>query len=234
MAPPPQPGMFERLASYGTADDDARVDAAPPKSGGGFLRRVTGMFKDAAQNLASSSPRAQEENFDKPAEEPMPAGRTDQLKWLARIQNISGSWGIVAAEEIEMTAAALLAFVRAGHTTRVGNYRRQVRKAADWLKAAKAIGFAAFARYRALLELDKATENADQYVTDDMRTALPTPTSDAERAALDLASVRIPAPIKSMDDLRIAALSEGNADLSGLTNRNTLIMVWSAVGKPGN
>ncbi len=52
-----------------------------------------------------------------------------------------------------MTAAALLAFVRAGHTTRAGHYRRQLAKALKWLLGAQASGAAAQARAQALAEL---------------------------------------------------------------------------------
>lgn len=58
----------------------------------------------------------------------------ERIRWLARTQNMDGSWGR-GAEQLEVTAAALLAFVRAGHTLRVGSYRRQLSKAAMWLLA---------------------------------------------------------------------------------------------------
>src|SRR5262249_55604138 len=104
----------------------------------------------------------------------------DRIKWLARTQNVSGSWGS-GAIEVEMTAAALLAFVRAGHTTRAGIYRRQVGKAAAWLQTAQATGFAAFARFRALTELT-AAEGPDQALPGGI--AVGAATTDSERVAL--------------------------------------------------
>jgi len=56
----------------------------------------------------------------------------DPLKQLARTQKINGSWD----DDIAKTAAALLTFVQAGHTTQGGDYRRQVSKAAAWLREA--------------------------------------------------------------------------------------------------
>ena len=77
----------------------------------------------------------------------------ERIKWLARTQKVNGSWD----DDVELTAAALLAFVRAGHTTRGGSYRQQVRKAATWLQGSQAHGFPAFAAERALRELQAAT-----------------------------------------------------------------------------
>ena len=90
------------------------------------------------------------------AEEPAPAaGSEDPLRDLARTQNVSGSWGS-GDREIELTAEAILAFVRRGHTTRSGHYRRQLAKALQWLLAAKATGAAAVARALALAEMGEA------------------------------------------------------------------------------
>src|SRR5262249_7480078 len=126
---------------------------------------------------------------DDPFEEAAPAPKAsftpaypsieERLKWLARTQNVNGSWG----ENIEWTAAALLAFVRAGHTTRTGSYRQQVKKAANWLQSglAKTTGFVAFAVLRALDELQAST--GDTFVSDDMRNRALNPASIPERAA---------------------------------------------------
>jgi Ca-activated chloride channel family protein len=76
-------------------------------------------------------------------------GREETLRELARTQRLDGSWG----GEVELTAAALLAFVRAGHTATAGSFRQAVRRAANWLAAQPASGFPAQARARALREL---------------------------------------------------------------------------------
>ena len=54
------------------------------------------------------------------------------VKLLARKQKINGSW----ADDAQLTADALAAFMQAGHTTVVGDYRVQLRKAAQWLAQA--------------------------------------------------------------------------------------------------
>jgi Ca-activated chloride channel family protein len=122
-------------------------------------------------------------------------GRDDTLRWLARGQNVAGSWGVGDAE-IEMTAAALLAFIRAGHTTRAGHYRRQLARALKWLRAsgdsAGSGSWAARARAQALAEMAAAIGD-----------------SDLQREADALAQTPIQAPaalLASLDDLRAAAL----------------------------
>lgn len=54
------------------------------------------------------------------------------VKLLARKQKINGSW----ADDAQLTADALAAFMQAGHTTVAGDYRVQLRKAAQWLAQA--------------------------------------------------------------------------------------------------
>ncbi len=157
----------------------------------------------------------------------------ERIKWLARTQNVSGSWGS-GAEEGERTAAALLAFVRAGHTTHMGSYRAQVRKAAEWLKMAALTGFATFARWRALHELDTATQSADTFANPTIHPG--TPGSDPERAAMHDTSVTLPAQITSLDTLRVAALLQGGVTptdaLFADDTQRDLVQTWLAVGNP--
>ena len=80
----------------------------------------------------------------------------DPLRKLARTQNVSGSWGS-GDEEVIRTAEAILEFVKQGHTTRSGHYRRQLAKAMKWLLAAKASGEAAAMREKALAAMAEAT-----------------------------------------------------------------------------
>lgn len=78
------------------------------------------------------------------------------LRELARTQNASGSWG-AGDVEVEFTAAAVLSFVRGGHTRRSGHFRRQISKAVRWLLACgEAEGFAGLARTLALAEMEVA------------------------------------------------------------------------------
>ncbi len=165
------------------------------------------------------------EEAQKQAAAPDFASIDERIKWLARTQKIDGSWG----DDVEMTAAALLAFVRAGHTTRVGSYRQQVRKAANWLAQAQPSGFAAFAAQRALSELQSTT--GDSFVAK----SLPAPTTPAERAAAGDASVPLPNPVASLNDLRIVALIRGNASAPVSLKQSTdapLVQTWLALSKP--
>lgn len=162
--------------------------------------------------------------------EPQPRTVDDRLKWLARTQNVDGSW-----EGVEMTAVALLAFVRAGHTTREGSYRRQVDKVARWLRdrLTELSGFDLLIAVRALATLTIAS--GDHPVPDSIRLSLPEPQSDVERAARGLAPRALPSRIRSLDDLRIAALVQGDVDAPDLrvdSARRSLVEAWLAVGKP--
>jgi Ca-activated chloride channel family protein len=117
----------------------------------------------------------------------------ERLRWLARTQNVSGSWG-ANESEVEQTAAAILAFVRAGHTHRVGHYRRQLARAVKWLLAANAQGLGEYARARALQELANATGDP------------------AIERASRLSPPKVPAiefhePLSTLEELRIAALT---------------------------
>lgn len=157
---------------------------------------------------------------------------SERIKWLARTQNLTGSWSD-GNEEGELTAAALLAFVRAGHTTRVGIYRAQVRKAADWLKAANLTGFAAFARWRALHELDVA-QGTDTYAGS---LKAGTPTNDPEQSAVGDSALMTPAQVTSLDELRTVSILAGEATpadsvVQDKTIPLLLIQTWMAVGKP--
>jgi Ca-activated chloride channel family protein len=225
--------------------------SAPPKmakSGGlGFLRRALGgkedkeekargisLFAKQAEPDAASGGLAESEEPAAPAL-PVLTSIDDRIKWLARTQNVSGSWG-GGASEIEMTAAALLAFARAGHTTRTGNYRRQVRKAADWLIDAidEAGGFDAFVAMRALVDLGKA-EGGIKYVPEEFHSRTPAPRNDAEWAALRGSVTKLPDPVKTLNDLRIVAMIQGEASAPAeLVNgpQPELVQAWLAVGKP--
>jgi hypothetical protein len=102
------------------------------------------------------------------------------------------------------------------------------------LKTAQATGFAIFARFRALAEL-QAAEGPDQYWTGGIQVG--EATTDPERAALGNPSITAPAAIKTLDDLRIAALVAGEVDGSQLNAlpeaEKPLVQAWLSVGKPG-
>lgn len=146
--------------------------------------------------------------------------REGVLRWLARTQKLDGSWH----GSIEWTAVAVLAFVRAGHTTRSGSYRQALRRAVRSLveQGGSASGqgerLAYFLRARALAELAEATgDKADQAAAQSSRLSLPPATNDLEKAAQTLPAaitlpaageppVKAPAAIGSLDDLRLASL----------------------------
>ncbi len=116
--------------------------AAMPAFAAGMLGKIT---RSAAQ--APPPPPAFEECLSEDE---------DPLRRLARTQNVDGSWG-TGDERIEKTAAAILEFVRQGHTTKSGHYRRQIARAVKWLRAANAEGAAGVAKERALAELERAS-----------------------------------------------------------------------------
>ncbi len=189
-------------ALLAAAPMSARGESASSDSGPAHLiRRVTSFiraksFTDAEQMLDMS------EQADVVASTPSSGTVASQqqtieelLRWLARIQNVSGSWGS-GETEIEQTAAAVLAFVRAGHTHRGGHYRRQLARAAKWLLAATAQGVAEYARAQALAELGASTGDSKIVrAAQSVQTGPPT------------TSITLSEPLSSLDGLRAAALA---------------------------
>jgi hypothetical protein len=119
-----------------------------------------------------------------------------------------------------MTAAALLVFVRAGHSTRAGHYRRQLAKALKWLLGAQGTGTAASARAQALAELAKAIGDATLAQT-----------AQAAQAGLPASSAPPAGTLTTLDALRAAALMRQPAPvapelLSGA--QGELARVWQA------
>jgi Ca-activated chloride channel homolog len=195
---PPAPARFAPQAA------GAAPPAPAPAKGsqGGLLRGLlrgrdqAAPYAQAPQAMPMEAPPSAESAADEPLD------TEDPLRWLARRQNVSGSWGQGAAE-IEMTAAALLAFVRAGHTTRAGHYRRQLAKAMKWLLGAHATGFAAQARAQALAELAAAIGDAGlQRAAQEAQAALPSVSAPPDGA------------LTTLDALRAAALARQLAPIS--------------------
>lgn len=130
------------------------------------------------------------------------------LRELARTQQINGSW----ADSVEHTAAALLAFVRAGQTTDSGFYRKQVMRAFDWLSSCMAQDFPAFLRVLAFQELAAATNRSEH--TDTFEQALkdlPAPVGQLESTTFTAISrhelVELPKQITTVNDLRLAVVT---------------------------
>lgn len=217
MRPAPSPAASSYMASAEMADASAldEVELGAPKSGfHSLLKRIE----------RGTQPKQANREV---APEPAPLNFTsieERIKWLARTQQVDGSWG----GDVEMTAAALLAFVRAGHTTRGGSYRQQVKKAANWLRGQLGeSGFASILAWKTLAELEAAT--SDAFVSG---VPTPQPTTDLENAILNGAPP--PQTVNSLDDLRLAALNGGAVDASDALKQgadSTRVQIWLAVSK---
>ena len=126
------------------------------------------------------------------------------LRELVRSQQLDGSW----KQDVELSSAALLAFVRSGQTTRQGFYRIQVQRAFQWLAQAVAHDFAAFLRALALRELADATQIPEHLAAArQVRAALPEPADNLQKAVMArLAGGTPPAKphklAKSLNELR--------------------------------
>lgn len=212
---------------------------APPAGGPGLLHAsmpVPTFLRSARQSRQAFSAHAvhrqMQDSTGAPA--PMMAAQAPsapelpaaegQLRLLARTQRFDGSWN----GSVEHTAAALLAFVRAGHTTRSGIYRQALRRAAAWLATNRGQGLEQFLRARALAVIE-ARLPADAPL-ELAKFGLPDPVNDLERAALG-ENVAPPAAIHTIDDLRLAgllnaALAVPEKLLQG--DDGALAAIWSA------
>ncbi len=156
------------------------------------------------------------------------------LRWLARTQNLDGSWPAGA----EFTALALLFLVRNGCTTRAGHYRQQVKRAAQWLSATALTGFPSFLAALALGELAGSTGLAEhQSSANALIALLPQPASDLEKAALSLfhaqpVTVQAPTSITDLDELRLARLAGSSIPAPSFLQAGAsadLARLWSAL-----
>lgn len=123
-----------------------------------FMRRAKRDSAPAAaiySQAADADEKTLEMEMDKNAA-PQTETLEETLRWLARTQNMNGSW----EDDADLTACALLLFVRSGHTTRSGSFRQLVRRAAGWLQ--KAAGWLA---EKALAELAAAAGGTAQPVS---------------------------------------------------------------------
>lgn len=80
---------------------------------------------------------------------------TRALRYLARTQNVNGSWGDSAIA----TALALLAFLKQGHSDRAGSYRAQLTRTFRWLTQHINSSQVAPVVAWALSELARSTDN---------------------------------------------------------------------------
>ncbi|MCJ7626440.1 MAG: hypothetical protein MUO76_23355, partial [Anaerolineaceae bacterium] len=133
----------------------------------------------------------------------------NNIRWLSRRQKLNGSWG----DDVEKTSAAVLAFLRNGHTDRKGHYRKQISRAISWLNTEKASGLASFAKALALAELSKMTGvKAHKEMALAAFGQLPEPETELEISFLEIIkgkerSSKTPEVIKDLDDLRSASIN---------------------------
>ena len=139
------------------------------------------------------------------------------LRRLARSQQLNGAWD----EQVEKTAAALLALVRNGQTTQQGYLRKVVKRALGWLEHHLESGFPAWLRALALHELAMATGLSEhQAAADQALQALPEPQTEPEIAAwrrlqaetAASAPAKTPRVVVTLDDLRSLVVSNIRAE----------------------
>jgi Ca-activated chloride channel homolog len=211
--------------------------AAPGQAGPGPLRKLMTQLSGGKTIQESAAGLDADPSLFTPfgiARESAAKKNEPALRQLARTQNLDGSW----KEEVEQTAAALLAFVRAGYTPRSGSFRQALRRAAVWLASHPGTGFAAFARALAFAELARATGEAnDQAQAQTARLALPAPSSRLEKVVLGGGTAwgdqsGAPGTIQTLDDLRLAGiLGQKLAVPRNLLHGEgkDLVSAWSAV-----
>jgi Ca-activated chloride channel family protein len=214
-------GAAPAAAPMSASRGSGRLDSGPAhllKRASSFIRAKS--FPDAARMMDVS-----EQAFEvasAPSSEMVasqPQTIDELLRWLARMQNVSGSWG-ADESEVEQTAAAILAFVRAGHTHRAGHYRRQLAKAVKWLLAATAQGPAEYARAQALAELAAATGDSKIARAAHLVQTGPPATS-----------IALTEPLSTLDELRAAALSRQVKEVAPTLfsgSQGDLARVWMA------
>jgi len=222
MAAPRQPQRMMMMSSSEDELSDSNIDLSAP--GGGlpaFLRKNARpkQIKDLP-----SIPEIEQETGALRAE-PLPATRDEALRRLARTQQLDGSWG----GDVERSAAALLAFARAGQTARQGSFRVAVRRAVEWLAANTGSGFACFARARALREMAAASGDAKlAALAQQAQSGLPAPANPLEAAFAADGRPSVSAAIQDLDGLRLAALAGGKAAAPAALLASELARAWAA------
>jgi hypothetical protein len=149
-----------------------------------------------------------------------PAGAA--LRWLARAQNVDGSWGR-GYVRLAATVAAVIAFARNGHTHRGGNFRPQLTRAMQWLipQAMPDPADRALVAW-ASAEVARATgRDEDKAAAQSARAGLPANLPGLAGAAADLAAgravhvtARVPASFASEEGLQALVLAALTGDPS--------------------
>ena len=106
-----------------------------------------------------------------------------------------------------MTAAALLAFLRAGHTPRSGSFRALMRRGMQWISAAQPGGLGAFLRAQVLTELAaRSAEERDRAAAEARRRVGWRRLARNWNRPLSGGTLPAPQAIQSLDDLRLAGI----------------------------
>lgn len=171
--------------------------------------------KKVAKPPAAMAPRVPHE--ESPASPTLDDPVGAALQWLARSQNVDGSWGR-GYVRLSATAAAVIAFARQGHTPHTGRFRPQLTRAVQWLtwQAVPDPADRALVAW-ALAEIAQATGRSEnEAMAKSARAGLPANLPGLAGAATDLAAgrtvhlaVRLPFSLASEEDLQawvVAAL----------------------------
>jgi hypothetical protein len=141
--------------------------------------------------------------------------REDNLRWLARSQQVDGSWG----GNVENTAAALLAFLRHGHTHSTGSFRQNVRRSFTWLETNSGSGQSRFIRALALDELARISSQPGHLAAAAAAAGeLPEAVDTVEKAVYSRLhevgefSLGIPREMDDLTRLKIAAILQKKID----------------------
>ncbi len=228
------PAMPRRLnAKQAMADTSARESAVDNE----MYRQKSPSPENSTLGMgdiqASPHPRAERSMILSGSPEPDGTDSAEILRWLARTQNLNGSW----SEDVEFTAAAILAFIRQEHTPRRGSYRKQVGRAAEWLLQATCGATQSHIRAAALHEL-ASTEPGLAYVPqiETLISQLPpamTPLEQIIRAKINHheGSIPVPAGITDLESLRIACILKLELSVPAELLKNdpkNLARVWMA------
>jgi Ca-activated chloride channel family protein len=209
---------------------------APTSSVSGPFHRKLSAFA-AASHLTSDlfSPEPEMDIAPRRSVEPeIPTDTKERIRKLARCQKINGSWN----DDVETTAAAVLAFIRCGNTTHRGAFRLPIRKAVTWLISNPGKGTGAFIRAYTLNELARITQQpehiqASQNCLASLSVpAMPTEQTIIEKIGSSAYSHAQLSRITSLDDLRLAGI-EGSTSLSVSPEiqrslNDELVLAWMA------
>ncbi|HVN56178.1 MAG TPA: VIT domain-containing protein [Anaerolineaceae bacterium] len=178
------------------------------------------LSKSAWDGFTTGAPASGAAAFpDRPASTDRPA----LLRWLARTQSLDGSWD----QHAERTAVALLAFVRAGQTTRAGSYRVAVRRAVEWLEKVDLTGLPALVRALAFHELAHATGlESHLALAGQALHALPHPVEFVQ-GPHGWVIRSLPLEDQGLDSLRLAVLT-GSQYQPASAPRDDLSLTWAA------